>query len=1222
MPLKHVEVENFKSYRGKQIIGPFNTFTSVIGPNGSGKSNLMDAISFVLGVRSVHLRASELKDLIYSENALNDNHEISYHEDVPTRASVMAVIEDTKHTEHRFQRIVNANASTEYRYNGRITTYASYNAKLEQLNILVKTRNFLVFQGDVESVAEQCSKDLSDLMDQISGSRTLKNEYDEARISYEEAAEQLTALVSKRKLLQNELRQVRQHKEAFDRFGALKNEVHNHTIQKILWRLYHINEIIEIHTDWIEAHASRGEQAQKRLHEKEQMLSEARSMLGSVQQKKLDLENERKQANRSLDGIRPEKDRLIERIEHVNRKLQQAQFLYKQAEKDHDTLKESLKRLESDADLVQTCSDKMKAEQEAALAATSIKLNETDLQNYHDLKLKSQSTVVQERSQMEQLQRKIREKQTSLDVHQDRIQDMESKLERLEQLLASLSETQAELATREPESAEKLGRAKSILSTLQSKKESISSREKQLNEALVGCYNRLLRMGQDQRVHEREARLRESLRSLRTIFPGVHGRLLDLCKPTQRKYELAIATALGRNAEAVVVNHEKTAVECIEYLRNQRAGQATFIPLDTIQTKPINDRLRSLSPQARLAIDVIQYAPVIERAVSYACGNAMVCDTLDVARNICYERAQRVKAVTLDGTIIHKTGMITGGPSMQETVKKWDDQELQGVQRERDRCMSELKELQQQKYVLEEEDELVASVTRAQASLQSIRAEQADVMRQTQDAQSECAAIISQKKKTQDMIDKLNEDMSQLRSQMSDIEHTIHAADDDIFTEFCERIGVANVREYEANQLHISQALNVATQQYQRQLARIAHQRTFAEQQLKNTADRLAFIQASMEKERQRIPRLEEELQNCENSIQKYREIKARIQASFEAMQEEHDEKTETVNERRKALFHVMRDVEAHRKEVAERNDEIAQLDTERANLFRRCRMEALDLPLESGDLANVPLEEDVSMPVSEADNAVQVCRQYDITVDFSRLSDAERTDRGSGKEYELQSRIDLAREEMEKLTPSTSTAERLDKLEKELKMCEHEIDSGREQVRESRDEFQLIKKQRSDLFMKAYHHIADRIDGVYKDLTKTKMAPMGGVAYLTLEDTDEPFRAGIRYHAMPPMKRFRDMDQLSGGEKTMAALALLFAIHTYQPAPFFVLDEVDAALDAQNVANVSHYIREHASDRFQFIVISLKASLYERSQGLVGVYRDQEAHSSASVTLDLEQYA
>ncbi len=159
-------------------------------------------------------------------------------------------------------------------------------------------------------------------------------------------------------------------------------------------------------------------------------------------------------------------------------------------------------------------------------------------------------------------------------------------------------------------------------------------------------------------------------------------------------------------------------------------------------------------------------------------------------------------------------------------------------------------------------------------------------------------------------------------------------------------------------------------------------------------------------------------------------------------------------------------------------------------------------------------------------------------------------------------------------------------------------------------------------MFNKAYNHISERIDQVYKELTKGKAAPMGGIAYLSLEDTEEPYLSGIKYHAMPPMKRFRDMDQLSGGEKTMAALALLFAIHSYQPAPFFVLDEVDAALDSQNVAKVSNYIRQHASDAFQFIVISLKASLYERSQALVGIYRDQEENSSATLTLDLERYS
>jgi len=208
-----------------------------------------------------------------------------------------------------------------------------------------------------------------------------------------------------------------------------------------------------------------------------------------------------------------------------------------------------------------------------------------------------------------------------------------------------------------------------------------------------------------------------------------------------------------------------------------------------------------------------------------------------------------------------------------------------------------------------------------------------------------------------------------------------------------------------------------------------------------------------------------------------------------------------------------------------------------------------------------------------------------------------------------------------------------------------------------------------TELFNKAYNHISERIDQVYKNLTKGKAAPMGGVAYLSLEDNEvragrmlmhaflpffscflflsqEPYAGGIKYHAMPPMKRFRDMEQLSGGEKTVAALALLFAIHrcrtlvlsepffvsdiharspvprsalcSYQPSPFFVLDEVDAALDNTNVAKVANYIRAHASEAFQFIIISLKGSLYERGNSLVGIFRDQDHNSSRTLTLDV----
>lgn len=128
--------------------------------------------------------------------------------------------------------------------------------------------------------------------------------------------------------------------------------------------------------------------------------------------------------------------------------------------------------------------------------------------------------------------------------------------------------------------------------------------------------------------------------------------------------------------------------------------------------------------------------------------------------------------------------------------------------------------------------------------------------------------------------------------------------------------------------------------------------------------------------------------------------------------------------------------------------------------------------------------------------------------------------------------------------------------------------------------------------------------------------------SYLDIEDSDEPYLDGIKYHAMPPLKRFRDMEHLSGGEKTMAALALLFAVHSYQPSPFFVLDEVDAALDNTNVARIANYIRDHAAPGMQFIVISLKTGLFQLSEALVGIYRDQTENSSNSLTLDVSYTA
>lgn len=172
----------------------------------------------------------------------------------------------------------------------------------------------------------------------------------------------------------------------------------------------------------------------------------------------------------------------------------------------------------------------------------------------------------------------------------------------------------------------------------------------------------------------------------------------------------------------------------------------------------------------------------------------------------------------------------------------------------------------------------------------------------------------------------------------------------------------------------------------------------------------------------------------------------------------------------------------------------------------------------------------------------------------------------------------------------------------------------------------------RYELFMDAFNHISGNIDKIYKQLTKSHTHPLGGTAYLNLENEDDPFLHGIKYTAMPPTKRFRDMDQLSGGEKTVAALALLFSIHSYKPSPFFILDEVDAALDNLNVAKVAGFIRSKSCEGrasqdtdggsgFQSIVISLKDSFYDKAEALVGVYRDSDGGCSKTLTFDLTNY-
>ncbi|KAG6852767.1 hypothetical protein C0991_009264 [Blastosporella zonata] len=1242
MPLVRIEVCDFKSYRGHQTIGPFRNFTSVIGPNGAGKSNLMDAISFVLGVKSAQLRSSQLKDLVYrgrrlgktdvedgseADAAAEDDEEEGEGEGTAKKAWVLAVYYDADDKEWRFQRTISTNGTSEYKLNNKVVTYSAYNAALISHNILVKAKNFLVFQGDVEQVASQSPMALSRLIDQISGSLELSGEYEKAKEAQERATENATFNFTKRRGIAGEIKQYKEQKGEAERFESLCAQKDDLILKRILFKLFQIEESIEDNSKNIVGKNQElaGLREEQRKHDK--ALEAARAEQAKVRSTVMQKEKNIKKSEKTLDGKRPDLVAIEAQITHSTRKINNATKTRDEVARNEQKLRGRVASLEKDLASVRRAADAAQEEQRKA-AQHNMALSEESLEEYRKLKASANVLAIDERQSLERLTRdekatgrtvtQLAEREKGLnDKKAARVEELNAQTEKKAELEEKISTLQADLATTRQE-----------LNNQQSEKTRISKLEAEADEKLQGVYQQLLQAGVDRNESEREVRLKETLANLQRIFPGVRGRVVDLCKPIARKYETAMSVVLGRNIDAIVVDEEKTAIDCIEYMRNQRAGQATFIPLDTIQVKAINDKFRSFAKGARLAVDVIVSEGVVERAIHHACGNAIVCDTMEVARYVCYEKGQEVKAVTLEGTVIHKSGLITGGRSTHATTKKWDEKDVQGLMRVRDNLKTQLRELAKQKPRGQTDENLIGEISRLESAMTVARDDLSACKLRITGLKDELKHIDKEIKQTTPELKKVREVQKNHATSVAEIAELgaiVNDAEDGIFKAFCRKINVANIREYEERQLKVAQEESKARLQFEAQIARLGHQVAFETDGLKSAFDRLESLKTVLTTEEANLAKwegqkdaLQEEIVAFENIIQDLRDQLVEIQENLE-------EKNRGVEAVKKTTLKAGKGLDLALKEIATWNDEIEKLALERSAIYRKCRLEEIELPMLQGNLKDVPMEEnlreEVAMDVDEDEDGTQKLKKvqdHGIEVDFEGLDDDTRE---SGTADNFDKEVAKLNAEIERMAPNLKAIERLDDVEAKLADTEREADKARKDSKQARDEFQDVKRRRCELFNKAYNHISDRIDQVYKDLTKGKASPMGGVAYLSLEDSEEPYAGGIKYHAMPPMKRFRDMEQLSGGEKTVAALALLFAIHSYQPAPFFVLDEVDAALDNTNVAKIANYIRAQASDTFQFIVISLKGSLYERGNSLVGIYRDQDVNSSRTLTLDLTQY-
>lgn len=1247
--LQRLELFNFKSYKGHtSLLFGDAFFTSIIGPNGSGKSNAMDAISFVLGIKSSHLRSAHLKELIYRGrvlrtsvvNGAGETNEVNGHDEEvngtpngtqerndPKSAWVMAVYEDDAGDEQTWKRTITSQGVSEYRMNDRVVTAQAYNDALESENILIKARNFLVFQGDVEAIAIQKPTDLTRLIEQVSGSLEYKAEYDRLKAETEEAAETQSVQLNKRRVINSEIRQYQEQKKEADKYNRKAEERDQAIVTHVLWKVYHLQRQIEESTVEIQKHQHELKEFRRGVEKYERDLDSAKKDYAERGRHVSKAEKAIKAKEREIDDMTNSLVPVDEQIQVSTKQLTKYTNRINDITKEKNSQDMNVKQLEKDLKVVEKAQAQWQAEWDRTANKQGGQLNTAALADYARLKEEVNKRSSADQIRIDSLKRQRTANEGTVNSLKGKVEGAEFQLHALESDLTNINDRKAEMSVIVDETKKAIETQKKELNALISKRLQVEQTRTELEEKLQEVLRKLIDADDGRKQSEKERRIKETIATLKRTYPGVRGRVNELCRPKQKKFTEAVSTVLGRHFDAIVVDNEATARQCIEYLRDQRAGQATFIPLDTIQVKAVASNLKGMHRKMQPAIDVVEYDQAVARAISYACGNAIVCDDLDTAKYLCYEKNVDAKAVTLDGTVIHKGGLMTGGRGKEQNARQFGDMEVDKFNKLKDKLMADIGALPPSRSRGTEEDNLQVELSSLESRYTVAKEEVDGLTRNLASKKKEVDHAKGQLKEAQPKYRIESKKLDDLDDDIRDYQDAVSGVEDEVYGAFCVQHGFDDIREYEARQGSLQQDAAQKKLEFTTQKSRLQNQLSFEKTRLQATQDRIQTIRDKDARDRANIDELNEQKTGIQDDIDHLRAELEGLEEKLVEEQEAYEKAAEKLTSKKQEILKRAKGVEATLKNINSLEAEMQRHSTDRYGLYRRCKIENIPLPLDSGSATfdELPINDMTNGDAMEVDgdetmvSALQVptTSDYGISPDFSELEDDLREDPSEAVDGELADKIHDFSAALEKMAPNMHAAERLGHVEDKFRNTEQEFKEATKQYKESKNAFEEVQKKREELFNKAFDHISEQIEPIYANLTRSTSSVIGGKAYLTA-DTEEPYLSGISYHTMPPAKRFRDMEHLSGGEKTMAALALLFAIHSYQPSPFFVLDEVDAALDNENVGKLVNYVRNHAGPGMQFIVISLKTGFFQGSEALVGVYRDQMANSSKVLTLDV----
>ncbi|KAJ3576089.1 hypothetical protein NP233_g661 [Leucocoprinus birnbaumii] len=1219
LTIHKIVMVNFKSYAGRQEIGPFHkSFSAIVGPNGSGKSNTIDALLFVFGYRATKMRQAKVSELIHNSANYPNLGECSV--EVHFREIIDLPDPDAFKIVPKSELVVARHA---YKNNQRVLT-----------SITSDSSSFR--HGEVESIAQMKPKGstehedgLLEYLEDIIGTSDYKQRIDDAFKALEAHSEERTIKLNRLKFVEREKAALEDEKREAENYLRLKNELvkaQSRYWQWILWKCFQSEEALLTKEEKLKKAIATEIEKNKGDIEHLQLLKQHFEEREAAYKEVKDAAEE---ANKELTGKEKQEVQLQEKLKHANGK---AKKLKKQITEDKAAKKKAENELEDSKDKMKKTKVQLE-EQEA-----SLEQEEKILEKIRDgLKDKTQTFHDQIEVKQKELQpwtAKINEKQTAIDIAQSERDTLAQKAEAIEkaerEAEESLANKRADQQTKVAQQEELRQQKASFNRTSRTLRRGIrSNAQVRLQECRTkssSARQKIEEARASQSENRSQGKVLDSLQRLKSRgqIQGFHGRLGSL-GTIDEKYDIAISTACGQ-LNNLVVDTVEQAQQCIEYLRNQNIGRATFMVLEKTPQDPGMSKTPTPESAPRL-FDLIKFkdsrfAPAFYKALR----NTLVASDLEQANRIAFG-ATRWRVVTLAGQMFETSGTMSGGGSQPQrggmsskfAAEAIRPEVIQQYERDNADAQKKLEEATQEVRQAESElDRLKKLGPELEMTYQKLGLEVETGKKSISEAEKRVRDLKAQNKPNQGDLRRISQLDAEIEATTAELERlqTKSAKIEEAISELEKRIleiGGSKLLSQKSKVDGIRLMIGLSNDEITK--AEVAKGK--AEKDIGKFATAIEGNEETYKEHEAEVQGLQETLAELQEYLQ---ELKARCddaqqaadnsKEDLEELKKELDEKEEQCQEFVKKHQALERDLADVTKELKENGNYINHWQGMHDSLV----LEEVDSEDEDDDD-----DEDAEGASKGGDDPqggdegeqggdkVKPDPDAPAKKPAQKLHEYTPEELAPLKKRELQGDVELLDEKVKKSTPDLNVLKEYKRREAEFDNRAKELEAVTQLRDQAKAEYDGLRKERLDKFMTGFTQISAKLKEMYQMIT------LGGNAELELVDSLDPFAEGIIFSVMPPKKSWKNIFNLSGGEKTLSSLALVFALHHFKPTPLYFMDEIDAALDFRNVSIVANYIKDRTKNA-QFIIISLRNDMFELSRRLIGIYKTNNTTKSVCI--------